>query len=110
VLEALEPVRWHEIDLPTRPKGAPVKARIARTLREKTPMIRPWITRRLRMGSASYLSNLLSVSIVSSDTHSDDGGRCLEPATFYRSVSVVRGCDLVRRSRIYYVRRQSLYD
>jgi hypothetical protein len=33
---------------------------IARQLREQTPMSRRWIAERLKMGSASYVSNLLS--------------------------------------------------
>jgi hypothetical protein len=57
--EALTKVRWREIDLATRPKGHPVKVKIAQQLREQTPMHRQWIGDRLRMGSASYVSNLL---------------------------------------------------
>jgi hypothetical protein len=58
--EALTKVRWREIDLATRPKGHPVKVKIAQQLRWQTPMSRQWIADRLRMGSASYISSLLS--------------------------------------------------
>jgi hypothetical protein len=57
--EALTNVRWREIDLATRPKGHPVKVKIAQQLRWQTPMSRQWIADRLRMGSSSYVSNLL---------------------------------------------------
>ena len=46
-------------DLAAQPKGDPVKVEIARQLRSQTPMTRPWIAQRLRMGSAGYLSQLL---------------------------------------------------
>lgn len=66
VSEAMAVVRWREIDLAMQTKGHPVKVEIARRLRGETPMSRQWIADRLRMGSASYVSNLL---------HSDpDGG------------------------------------
>jgi hypothetical protein len=58
--EALIKVRWREIDLATRSKGHPVKVKIAQQLRWQTPMSRQWIADRLRMGSASYVSNLLN--------------------------------------------------
>jgi hypothetical protein len=58
--EALAKVRWREIDLATRPKGHPVKVKIAQQLRWQTPMSRQWIADRLRMGSASYVSSLLN--------------------------------------------------
>jgi hypothetical protein len=35
------------------------KSLIAQQLRRQTPMSRQWIADRLRMGSASYISNLL---------------------------------------------------
>jgi hypothetical protein len=57
--ETLTKVRWREIDLATRPKGHPVKVKIAQQLRWQTPMSRQWIADRLRMGSSSYVSNLL---------------------------------------------------
>jgi hypothetical protein len=59
VCEALAKARWREIDLARQPKGHHVKVKIARQLREQTPMSRQWIADRLRMGSASYVSNLL---------------------------------------------------
>ena len=59
VHEALAKARWREIDLATQPKGHDVKVKIALQLRGQTPMSRQWIADRLRMGSASYVSNLL---------------------------------------------------
>jgi putative transposase len=61
VLEALARIRWREVDLVMKPKGHSVKVKIARHLRAQTPMSRQWIANRLRMGSASYVSNLLCV-------------------------------------------------
>ncbi|HEY2712585.1 MAG TPA: hypothetical protein VGI60_08730 [Chthoniobacterales bacterium] len=58
--EALAAVRWREIDLAAQPKGHPMKVEIARELRRQTPMRRRWIAKRLRMGSPSYVSHLLS--------------------------------------------------
>lgn len=43
-----------------QPKGAHVKVKIAQRLRQQTPTNRQWIADRLRMGSASYVSSLLS--------------------------------------------------
>jgi putative transposase len=60
VLEALAKVRWREIDLAKHPKGHRMKVKIAQQLRGETPMSRQWIADRLRMGSASYVSNLLN--------------------------------------------------
>jgi hypothetical protein len=60
VREALVKERWREIDLATQPKRHPVKVKIAQQLRRQTPMSRQWIADRLRMGSASYVSNLLN--------------------------------------------------
>ena len=59
VREALAKARWREMDLATRPKGHPVKIKIAQRLRHQTPMSRQWIADRLRMGSSTYVSNLL---------------------------------------------------
>jgi hypothetical protein len=59
VREALAKERWREMDLATQPKGHHVKVKIALQLRGQTPMSRQWIADRLRMGSASYVSNLL---------------------------------------------------
>lgn len=60
VVEALAAVRWREIDLAMRAKGDPVKTNIALQLRKETPMTRQWIAKRLRMGSESYVSALLT--------------------------------------------------
>jgi hypothetical protein len=60
VLGGLAKARWREIDLRRQPKGDPVKVRIAHQLRMQTPMNRQWIADRLRMGSPSYVSNLLA--------------------------------------------------
>ncbi|MDQ6861960.1 MAG: hypothetical protein M3032_12500, partial [Verrucomicrobiota bacterium] len=60
VLEALEKLRWREVNLAQERKGHPAKVAIAHELRRQTPMTRDWIAARLRMGSASYVSNLLS--------------------------------------------------
>jgi hypothetical protein len=59
VREALAKARWREIDLATQPKGHRLKVGIAQLSRRQTPMSRQWIADRLRMGSASYISNLL---------------------------------------------------
>jgi hypothetical protein len=60
VREALDAVCWREIDLAIQPKRHQLKIEIARQLRAHTPMTRQWIAHRLRMGSASYVSKLLS--------------------------------------------------
>jgi hypothetical protein len=60
VREALTKARWREVDLASRPKGHYAKVKIALQLRRQTPMSRQWIADRLRIGSASYVSNLLS--------------------------------------------------
>jgi hypothetical protein len=60
VREGLAKAHWREIELTTQPKGHPVKVKIARQLRWQTPVSRQWIADRLRMGSASYVSNLLT--------------------------------------------------
>ncbi len=60
VLHALTALRWREIELATQPKGHPAKVRLAQQLRAETPMSRRCIADRLRMGSPSYVSNLLN--------------------------------------------------
>jgi hypothetical protein len=60
VREALAKARWREVDLATQPKGHHIKVKIAQQLRAQTPMSRQWIADRSRMGSASYVSNLLA--------------------------------------------------
>jgi hypothetical protein len=56
----LKEAGWTVEELQRRPKGDAVKVAIAHRLRTQTPMTRPWIAMRLHMGSASYLSSLLS--------------------------------------------------
>lgn len=53
-------MRWRETDLAMQPKGHCKKVKIAALLRKFTPMSYQWIADRLRMGSGSYVSNLLS--------------------------------------------------
>jgi hypothetical protein len=60
VQENLQKLGWREKDLNHGKKRDPHKLRIARQLREETPMSREWIASRLNMGSASYLSALLA--------------------------------------------------
>ena len=60
VREGLLEARWQESDLIEQAKAHPVKVVIARQLRARTPMTRRWISQRLKMGSASYLSALLA--------------------------------------------------
>jgi hypothetical protein len=60
VIEALAESGWREIDLASQPKGHRLKVKMAATLRRNTPMTYQWIADRLRMGSASYVSNLLT--------------------------------------------------
>ncbi len=57
--DCLQAVGWRTAELQAAPKGDPVKVEIARQVRERTPMTRAWITERLHMGSAGYLSQLL---------------------------------------------------
>jgi putative transposase len=59
VSEALEKIRWKEMDLLAAPKSHQAKVKIARELKTTTPMSRQWIADRLRMGSASYVTTLL---------------------------------------------------
>jgi hypothetical protein len=51
--------RWREIDLTMQSEGHRVKVKIAQQLRSQTPRSRQWIADRLRVGSASYVSNRL---------------------------------------------------
>jgi len=62
--DCLRTVGWSLAELRHAPKGDPVKVAIAQQLRAQTPMTRHWITERLHMGSAGYLSNLLRVDDV----------------------------------------------
>jgi putative transposase len=59
IREALNKIGWTESDLKRRAKADSNKVRIARRLREQTPMTRQWIATRLCIGSPSYLSALL---------------------------------------------------
>ena len=59
VREGLTKIGWTENDLKRRNKGDPQKLKLARRLREETPMSRAWIATRLHTGSVSYLSALL---------------------------------------------------
>jgi REP element-mobilizing transposase RayT len=61
VAEGLKAAGWKAADLARTPKGHAVKVALARTLRTQTPLTRAWIADALKMGSASYLSQLLSV-------------------------------------------------
>ena len=57
--DCLREVGWSLEQLRRARKSDPVKAAIAQQLRTQTPMTRDWIAKRLHMGSAGYLSNLL---------------------------------------------------
>ena len=50
---------WDEEELRRRRKGAKAKVRLAEGLRRETTMSLKWIAERLRMGSWTYVSNLL---------------------------------------------------
>lgn len=60
VQECLREVDWSEQHLAKESKGDAIKVEIARQVRAQTPMTRRWIAQRLCMGSAGYLSQLLS--------------------------------------------------
>jgi putative transposase len=60
VKEWLSSTGWTEADLAARPKGDAGKLELAQLLRRHTPMTRQWIADRLCIGSASYVSHLLS--------------------------------------------------
>ena len=66
VKESLRKLGWTEKDLKGRKKSDRQKIKIARRLREETPMSRDWIATRLHMGSPSYVSALLEAQIVNS--------------------------------------------
>jgi REP element-mobilizing transposase RayT len=59
VREELKRRGWKELDLPGLRKGDKGKVALARRLRQETTMSLKWIARRLRMGSWTYVSNLL---------------------------------------------------
>ena len=60
VQEWLSSPGWTEAGLEASAKGDPRKAELAKLLRRHTPMSRSWIARRLRIGSASYVSHLVA--------------------------------------------------
>lgn len=59
VLAGLKELGWAEQELEGRRKGDPAKLKLARQLRQETAMSLKWIAARLKMGSWTYLSNLL---------------------------------------------------
>ena len=61
IAEALKRRRWKEADLKTRPKGEPVKVKVALAarLRAETTMTVGWIAERLGMGTRGHLNHLL---------------------------------------------------
>jgi REP element-mobilizing transposase RayT len=59
IAEELKRLGWGESDLTRRRKGDRHKVALARRLRAETTMSLAWIAERLRMGSWSYVSNLL---------------------------------------------------
>ncbi len=59
VRTGLQKLGWAEKELLARRKGDKSKVKLARQLRAETTMTLSWIARRLRMGSWTYVSNLL---------------------------------------------------
>ena len=59
VREGLQTLGWTEKQLSTRRKGDKGKVNLARRLRGETTMTLRWIADRLRMGSWTYVANLL---------------------------------------------------
>jgi REP element-mobilizing transposase RayT len=59
VRAGLHGLGWGEKELSERPKGDKEKVKLARRLRAETTMTLRWIAGRLRMGSWTYVSNLL---------------------------------------------------
>jgi len=55
VKAAMREYGWKEPDLPERPKGDPVKVKMALQLREQTVMTMEWIANRLQMGTRTHL-------------------------------------------------------
>ncbi len=51
---------WREAELSPRAKGDPGQVSLARRLRGETRMTLAWIADRLKMGSWTYVSNLLN--------------------------------------------------
>lgn len=59
VREGLDQAGWTEQDLAIKPKGDPIKLRLAMRLRQETTATIKWITARLRMGSWKSTSRRL---------------------------------------------------
>jgi len=59
VADQLNRHRWTDADLAQRRKGDAQKLKIAQRLRRNTTMTLNWIAKRLSMGAASSLANLL---------------------------------------------------
>lgn len=59
IAEMLFESGWRELDLGRQPKRHRIKIEIARRVRAETPISYQWIADHLRMGSVSYVSNLL---------------------------------------------------
>ena len=55
----MQELGWSEKQLQVRPKGDKEKVRLARRLQKETTMSLKWIARELKMGSWTYVSNLL---------------------------------------------------
>lgn len=62
VAEELDARGWSEAELARRPKGDAEKVGMAQRLRRETSVTLKWIAARLRMGSWSHVSNLLSAA------------------------------------------------
>jgi hypothetical protein len=60
IAEELNPARWQEADLKSRPKGDSVKVAFAARWRAETTMTVGGIAERLAMGPRGYLNLLLS--------------------------------------------------
>jgi hypothetical protein len=59
VAAGLQRLGWNEDELGRRRKGDPEKVKLARQLREETTMTLAWIAESLKMGTWTYVSNLL---------------------------------------------------
>ena len=59
VMEELRRRRWTAADLAQRRKGDPQKLKMAQRLRKETTMTLTWMAKRLNMGTAGSLANLL---------------------------------------------------
>ena len=60
VSEEMKRLGWREGDLKQHRKGDRRKVKIARRLRQETTMTLKWIADRLKMGTWTHVSNLLS--------------------------------------------------